>query len=122
MTCHAGEWPNSLENIRLCVKEGVKRLGHGITLIDDKELTDEVVRKKYVLHFSCEFIIFRIGVECCITGNVGGLIVKTYESHPIRQLYLAGVAVTINSDNQMLSGSEERNATTLNDLVYLRYH
>lgn len=107
VTCHAGEWPNSLENIRLCVKEGVKRLGHGITLIDDKELTDEVVRKK-------------IGVECCITGNVGGLIVKTYESHPIRQLYLAGVAVTINSDNQMLSGSEERNATTLNDLVYLR--
>jgi hypothetical protein len=49
VTCHAGEWPNSLENIRLCVQEGVRRIGHGITLVDDKELTEEVVRKQYVV-------------------------------------------------------------------------
>jgi adenosine deaminase len=47
ITCHAGEWPNSIDNIRSAVSLGVDRIGHGITLIEDMILLQEVVSKKY---------------------------------------------------------------------------
>jgi hypothetical protein len=64
----------------------------------------------------------RIGVECCITGNVGGQIVKQYSEHPIRQMFVSGVRVNINSDNQLLSGDFDRIANTINDITHLRYY
>jgi len=102
-TCHAGEFiilegPNStIENIRLAVACGVKRIGHGITLVKEKDLMREVAEKQIV-------------VECCMTGNVGRK-VKSYAEHPIREMFDSGVRVCLNCDNLFLSGDANRQAT-----------
>jgi len=80
-------------------------LGHGITLKEDPELMKEVAEKG-------------ICVECCVTGNVGSKI-SGYALHPIRPMFNAGVCVTLNSDNQLMSGAIDRPATTVEDVCKL---
>jgi len=110
-TCHAGEWiitegpNNTINNIQLAVQSGVRRIGHGITLIKNPELTAELVRKN-------------IGVECCLTGNVGKK-VPSYAEHPIRGMFSAGVRVSLNCDNLLLSGDVGRLATPSGEVKHL---
>ena len=42
MTLHAGEWPGSLDNVRVAVDAGVRRIGHGVALALDEELQARV--------------------------------------------------------------------------------
>ncbi|HAJ05900.1 MAG TPA: adenosine deaminase [Chloroflexi bacterium] len=105
-TLHAGEWPeNTVRNIELAVDLGTRRLGHGITLCKDNALMERVAS-------------LGITVECCLTSNVGWK-VPSYKEHPIRKMFDAGIKVCINSDNLLLSGTNDREAYTSGEVRHL---
>jgi adenosine deaminase len=51
----------------------------------------------------------RIPVEVCITSNVQTHAAASYEAHPVRRYFDAGLTVVLNTDNRLMS------ATTLTD-------
>ncbi len=86
VTAHAGEaaGPESVwAAIRLL---GVKRIGHGVRSVEDPKLLT-VLRAEDVT------------LEVCPTSNVRTGVVASYEEHPLRRLWDAGVRVTISSDD-----------------------
>lgn len=114
VTCHAGEWPVnatfgniSVENLRVAVRSGhVARIGHGVQVVQDDNLAIEVLKNNKSLCF-----------ECCLTANVGWKI-PSYCVHPIRDMVRRGIQVSLNSDNLLLSGSHDREASPTNEIVH----
>jgi adenosine deaminase len=95
-TCHAGEGDGA-ESVREAVHAcGAHRIGHGTRLFEDAALLEFVNDR-------------RIPVEICLTSNVQTRATRSYESHPVRQYYDAGLNVVLNTDNRLMS------ATTLTD-------
>jgi adenosine deaminase len=95
-TVHAGEGdgPRSIrEAIHVC---GANRIGHATRLIEDQPLMQYVNDR-------------RIALEICLTSNVQTRAVDTYESHPLRRYFDAGLNVSLSTDNRLMSG------TTLTD-------
>jgi adenosine deaminase len=95
-TCHAGEG-DSAASVRSAIHTcGAHRIGHGTRLIEDASLTEYVNDR-------------RIAVEVCLTSNVQTRAAESYEKHPLRQYFDAGLNVVLNTDNRLMS------ATTLTD-------
>lgn len=97
---HAGETggPDSVWSaIR---KLGAERLGHGVRSMEDPTLVEYLAESG-------------IPLEVCPTSNIRLGLFNSVEDHPLRRLYEAGVAITINSDDPPLFN------TTLNDEVAL---
>ena len=95
-TCHAGEGAGAgsvREAVYAC---GAHRIGHATRLIEDGSLTDYVNER-------------RIALEICLTSNVQTRATDSYESHPFRRYFDAGMNVVLNTDNRLMSG------TTLTD-------
>jgi adenosine deaminase len=95
-TCHAGEGAGAdsvREAVYVC---GAHRIGHATRLIEDPALT-EVVNER------------RIALEICLTSNVQTRTAQSYEVHPFRRYFDAGMNVVLNTDNRLMSG------TTLTD-------
>lgn len=84
---HAGEdvGPKSIwDSIDLL---HAKRIGHGITAIQDEKLMDELKSRQ-------------IPVEICITSNTfTKAIVKEAKDHPVRKFFDYGMIVNINTDD-----------------------
>ena len=92
ITVHAGEayGPASIhEAIHVC---HARRIGHGTRLHEDPGLM------AYVNDF-------RIPLEICLTSNVQTRVAADYASHPFRTYYDAGLLVTLNTDNRLMSGT-----------------
>lgn len=100
---HAGEdvGPESVwDAIKVLNSE---RIGHGITSINDPELVEYLKENK-------------IPLEVCPASNVFTKhYVKAMNEHPVRQLYDAGVIITIGSDDPVFF------KTTVNDEYYNLY-
>lgn len=88
-TIHSGE-VGSTESEYEALSFGAKRLGHGIATAQDPALLERVRAEGVVL-------------ECCPTSNLHTKIVPNIQSHPIRKLFDAGLAVTVNTDNMTVS-------------------
>jgi len=88
---HAGE-TSTAENVREMVALGADRIGHGIRAVEDEELLRELVDKG-------------IALEVCPTSNVRTGAVASLAVHPLRRLFDAGVAVTLNSDDPAIFGT-----------------
>ena len=73
-----------------------RRLQHGVRAIEDPALV------AYLRDH-------RIGVDLCPTSNVRLGVYTGYTSHPLRQLWDAGLLVTINSDDPPLFGTDLNN-------------
>ena len=102
ITIHAGEGfgPESIaQAIHHC---HARRIGHGTRLQEDPSLEAFVND-------------FRIPLEVCLTSNVQTRVASTFEEHPFRRYFDAGLVVTLNTDNRLMS------ATTLTD-EYLLAH
>jgi len=91
VTVHAGEGAGA-ESIRdavhLC---GADRIGHGTRLMEDASLLAYVRDRG-------------IALEVCPTSNVQTRVAQTFATHPIKAQHEAGVRVTINTDNRLMSG------------------
>ena len=86
-TMHAGE-DGPAENIAIAVREmGCDRVDHGFRLLDDQELTDEIIDRQ-------------IPLTVCPTSNVViANVVPDVASHPFDEQRRKGVMVTVNSDD-----------------------
>lgn len=91
MTIHAGEVAGP-DSIRTALSFGTKRIGHGVSAIQDPALMQELIEKQVTL-------------EVCVTSNYHTKVVPSIAQHPIRKLFDAGVRVTVNSDNRTASGT-----------------
>ncbi|HLL48455.1 MAG TPA: hypothetical protein VK399_17265, partial [Longimicrobiaceae bacterium] len=101
-TIHAGEGAGA-DSVRDAVHGcGCDRVGHGTRIIEDRSLLDYINDR-------------RICVECCLTSNVQTRAVADFASHPVRQYYDAGIIVSLNTDNRLMS------ATTVTE-EYWRAH
>jgi adenosine deaminase len=90
-TLHVGE-EGPVGDIAIAVDIlGVERIDHGVSLLDDPDLTRRVADR-------------RIGVTSCPTSNVSIGIVPSIADHPLLRMRDAGVLVTINSDNAEMFG------------------
>ncbi|MBX9767033.1 MAG: adenosine deaminase [Bdellovibrionales bacterium] len=94
ITIHSGEvphpkapsWVSSAIQIL-----GAQRIGHGLMIIHDQKVMDEVIEKKVTL-------------ELCPTSNWLTNAVPDTRSHPFRKLQEKGVPVTLNSDDPGIFG------------------
>jgi len=91
LTVHAGEalGPESVWDALKIL--GVERIGHGVRAIEDESLVRYLAKN-------------RIPLEVCPTSNVRTGIFPSYEAHPVKALFEAGVPVTINSDDPTFFG------------------
>src|SRR5690606_13496644 len=103
VTVHAGEGagPESIRDaVHLC---GARRIGHGTRLQEDRKLLESLRD-------------FRVHLECCLVSNVQTGAVPDLASHPVRKYYDAGLHLSLNTDNRLISGttlSEEYGRATL---------
>ena len=89
-TIHAGEACGP-ESVYTALSFGAKRLGHGVRSLEDGALVARLAAEDVTL-------------ELCPTSNLNTSIFARIEDYPIRQLMAAGVKVTVNTDNMMVSG------------------
>lgn len=90
-TIHSGEC-GSIENIRVAMELGASRLGHGIAMARDLDLILECANRG-------------IGVELCPSSNLQTKAVAGFSEYPLRSFMAAGVPVSINTDNRIVSGT-----------------
>ena len=91
ITVHAGEDAGP-ESIRGAIEHlGAVRIGHGVRIVQDEEVLRLAMDKGVIL-------------EICPTSNVLTHAVESLESHPVRQLYDAGLPITINTDDPAVCG------------------
>jgi adenosine deaminase len=93
ITVHAGEWAGP-ESVWGALRQlYAERIGHGVRSHEDPELI------KYLRQEG-------ITLEVCPTSNVRTGVFASLAEHPIRQLYDAGLKVTVNSDDPPLFGTD----------------
>lgn len=92
VTIHAGEAAGA-ENIREAVYGlGAIRIGHGIRLQESAELA-RAIRE------------LGLPLEMCPTSNIQTKAVPDWESYPIRDYFLQGLKITVNTDNPTVSNT-----------------
>ncbi|NTU62664.1 MAG: adenosine deaminase [Chloroflexi bacterium] len=90
ITIHAGE-AGGAENVREAVEVlHAQRIGHGIRSIEDSKVV-QLLRQQGV------------ALEICPTSNLQTGVVDNFGLHPLRDLYVLGVNVTINTDDPSIS-------------------
>ena len=90
-TVHAGEMAGPAgiwEALRVLE---VERVGHGVRAIEDPDLVRFLAERK-------------IPLEVCPTSNLRTGVYASIEDHPVRELYEAGVALSINTDDPAFFG------------------
>jgi len=96
ITIHAGE-AGRASNVREAVEVlHAQRIGHGISAIEDSSVV-QLLRQRNVT------------LEICPTSNLQTGAVDNFGLHPLRDLYVLGVNVTLNTDDPSVSD------TTLTD-------
>lgn len=92
-TCHAGEGDGAASVAQAMHQCHAHRIGHGTRLIEDPALLAEARSAG-------------VAIECCLTSNVQTHAVETYDQHPLRKYFEAGLQVSINTDNRLMSGTD----------------
>ncbi len=90
-TIHSGEC-GSVENILMAAEWGAARIGHGIAMMGHPEVQKLIAEK-------------RIGVEMCPISNYQTKALVPGTVYPIREFAKAGIAVSVNTDNRLVSNT-----------------
>lgn len=88
-TIHSGEC-GSVQNIKIALELGAKRVGHGIALIKDPSLMKDVKKS-------------HLGLELCPTSNYQTRAISPNDTYPLRAFLDAGLLATVNTDNRTVS-------------------
>jgi aminodeoxyfutalosine deaminase len=86
---HAGEHAGPASISGVLEHCGAERIGHGVRILEDPELTRELAERG-------------IPLEVCPTSNVCLGVAPDLASHPFERLRAAGLVVTVNSDDPPL--------------------
>ncbi len=92
-TCHAGEGAGAESVADALHNCNAHRIGHGTRLGEDPALLAEVRDRG-------------IAVECCLTSNVQTHAAASFDTHPFRAYFDAGLQVSLNTDNRLMSGTD----------------
>jgi adenosine deaminase len=96
LTCHAGESDRG-ERVLEAAGIGATRIGHGIHIVmgDTPGETHAWVERarELALHF-----------EVCPSSNIHTGAARSIAAHPIRAMVAAGLSVSCNTDNRLMSG------------------
>ncbi len=109
-TVHAGE-ADGVDSIEGALLDGrALRLGHGVRITDDLTITESGTAQHVVMGSLAEWVRDRrIALEICPTSNVHtnafARFGQTIGDHPFDLLYQLGFAVTVNTDNRLMSGT-----------------
>jgi len=90
VTVHAGELVGGADLVRRALAVRPDRIAHGAAAYTDPDLVAELAASGITL-------------DLCPTSNVQAGLVPSIADHPLRALLLAGVDVTINTDDTTLS-------------------
>jgi adenosine deaminase len=97
-TIHAGE-AAGVDSIRAALDgAGAERLGHGVRIAD--ELTDDGTLGPLAQRVRDE----QVPLEVAPSSNVQTGAYPSLAGHPVDRLHRAGFAVTVNTDNRLMSG------------------
>ncbi|MEX0836531.1 MAG: hypothetical protein WD010_10590, partial [Nitriliruptor sp.] len=77
--------------------QGATRLGHGVRIVDDLDADDQPGP------VASRVLTGGVALEVCPTSNVHTGVSADVASHPIERLRRAGFAVTLNTDNRLMS-------------------
>ena len=92
LTVHAGEAVGP-EGVWGAIRSlGVERIGHGVRAIEDPKLVEYLAEKQ-------------IPLEVCPTSNLRTGVYRSYDEHPVRRLYEAGVPISISTDDPTFFGT-----------------
>jgi aminodeoxyfutalosine deaminase len=91
LTAHAGETIGP-ESIWAAINIGAERVGHALSARLDGELMDVLAAKQ-------------IPLELNVTSNIRTGCCPSFEVHPVKEYFDAGLMVTINSDDPPMFGS-----------------
>jgi aminodeoxyfutalosine deaminase len=90
---HAGETTGPESVWDALISLGAERIEHGIASVADPRLMERLVEHQITL-------------DICLTSNIALRVVPDFDHHPIRELVAAGVAVTINTDDPPMVGTD----------------
>jgi adenosine deaminase len=96
LTCHAGEASDG-DDVMAAASLGVSRIGHGIHVVRG---ADDARRAVWLQRARDQGLHF----EVCPSSNVHTGAVESLEAHPIRGMIEAGLSVSCNTDNRLMSG------------------
>ncbi len=91
-TCHAGD-SQGPDTVRAALDFGSKRIGHGHHIYDDPSLWQRAIDNHVTL-------------EICPTSNIQCRTQPSFEAHPAKKLFDAGVRVCISTDNMSLANTD----------------
>lgn len=102
ITIHAGEWGGP-ENVQEAIQVlDADRIGHGVRVLEDPEVVRLAVER-------------RIPFEVCVTSNHHSGVIEDITNHPLSEMLMEGLNVTINTDDPSISkitlGHEYRTVT-----------
>ena len=102
VTIHAGEADGAASIGEALGLGSARRLGHGVRIHEDIDGfgDDEPLLGNIAQHALDE----QIPLECCPTSNVQTGAATSIAEHPMHELRDLGFAVTINTDNRLVSG------------------
>jgi aminodeoxyfutalosine deaminase len=92
LTAHAGESVGP-ESIWAAINIGAERIGHGLTAQHDPQLMEILAERQ-------------IPIEINVTSNIRTGCCPSFEEHPVRAYFDAGLMVTLNSDDPPMFGSD----------------
>ncbi len=103
-TIHAGE-AAGVDSIWSAVQQcAAHRIGHGVRIVDDITLDDDGIP---ILGRLAGYVRDRqVPLEMCPASNVQTGAVRSVAEHPIRMLDDLGFAVTVNCDDQLMTGTQ----------------
>ncbi|WP_084129393.1 adenosine deaminase [Demequina sp. NBRC 110055] len=101
VTIHAGE-ADGADSVGEALFQGARRIGHGVRIHEDIEDFDGEEPTLGVI--ARHALDQQIPLECCPTSNVQTAAAPSIENHPMHTLRDLGFAVTINTDNRLVSG------------------
>ena len=101
LTIHAGEADGPDSIWRALQRCGAHRIGHGVHLVDDCRMEDgEIVALGKLASYVRDH---QVPLEICVTSNLHTGDYPDPADHPVGALYRAGFAVTLNTDNRLMS-------------------
>ena len=101
VTIHAGEAAGA-DSVGDALFHGARRLGHGVRIHEDIEgFGTETPEMGLIARHALDQ---QIPLECCPTSNVQTGAATSIKDHPMHALRDLGFAITVNTDNRLVSG------------------
>jgi adenosine deaminase len=111
LTIHAGEG-DGVQSVAAALEPcGAERIGHGVRIVEDTEIEHEAIVGMGPV--ATELYQRRVPLEVCPTSNVHTRVSDSIEDHPVGMLHRAGFAVTLNTDNRLMSSTSMTNEFAL---------